>query len=109
MRAGDFRVRSTAIFIPLLPRDSSLTQGKALSPLSCSPVGETEALTHEGRAPCSQGSDALDLLPKLEDLGLGRKGEETPGSLRTSRPGLKREKAPIPALATRGRYELKNG
>lgn len=75
MRARGFRGGSRATFIPLLPLDSSPTQGKALSPHFCSLDGESEVLSREGRDPRPHGFQALGPLRMFWDRG-GQGGKE---------------------------------
>lgn len=112
------------IFAPFL-HHSSPTQCKAPSPLFCSPVKGTDL--DAGRAPL-HGSQALDLLRMSRNLRvhygtLGRSSEETLRSLNTTTRHLtipnrqafptarpqSWEEAAVPAVATRGRYRLRNG
>lgn len=78
MRTRDLRGGSKEI-IRLLLLGSSPNQDKALSPLSCSPVGETEGLMREGRALCSHGFYALDLLRTFWDRGVRMDWRGNPG------------------------------
>lgn len=101
------------------PSRFTLAQSKIRlwDPLS-SPIGETEALTQKVCALHPLGFQALDLLLTFYDLGgkvelrenprISANLQTPPEDGRSQWPDQEPEAATIPALATRGRYQLRN-